>query len=126
MSGDTGCANRASYEATAGYELDVTSAIAKPSYPLLPTVWIGSSVLGAAIGAFLGDPKRFGADFAFTALFIGLVAGFNKGRITAATVAASGGAAALVYVTAGPPWHVLAGAFAGIAAAFLAAGPEDA
>jgi 4-azaleucine resistance transporter AzlC len=92
----------------------------------LPSVWVGSSILGAAIGAFLGDPKRFGADFAFTALFIGLVAGFNKGRITAATVAASGGVAALVYVTAGPPWHVLAGAFAGIAAAYLAARPEDA
>ena len=63
---------------------------------VLPASWIGSSIPGAALGAFLGDPKRFGADFAFTALFIGLVAGFNKGRITAATVAASGGTAALV------------------------------
>ena len=45
-----------------------------------------SSIAGAALGGFLGDPKRFGADFAFTALLIGLVAGFNKGRITAATV----------------------------------------
>jgi 4-azaleucine resistance transporter AzlC len=92
----------------------------------LPIVWIGSSILGAVVGAFLGDPKRFGADFAFTALFIGLVAGFNKGGITAATVAASAGTAALVHVTAGPPWHVLAGALAGIAAAYLAARPEDA
>ncbi|MFL5313835.1 MAG: branched-chain amino acid ABC transporter permease, partial [Microvirga sp.] len=75
---------------------------------------------------FLGDPKRFGADFAFTALFIGLVAGFNKGRITAATVAASGGTAALAHVTLGPPWHVLAGAFAGILAAYAAARPEAA
>jgi 4-azaleucine resistance transporter AzlC len=92
----------------------------------LPSVWIGSSILGAAIGAFLGDPKRFGADFAFTALFIGLVAGFNKGRVTVATVAASGGVAALVHVTVGAPWHVLAGALAGIAAAYLAARPEEA
>jgi 4-azaleucine resistance transporter AzlC len=91
----------------------------------LPVSWISSSVAGAALGAFLGDPKRFGADFAFAALFIGLVAGFNKGRITAATVAASGGVAALVYVTAGPPWHVLAGAFAGILAAYAAARPGD-
>jgi predicted branched-subunit amino acid permease len=59
-------------------------------------------------------------------LIIGLIAGFNKGRITAATVAASGGTAALVYLTAGPPWHVLAGALTGIAAAYLAARPEDA
>ncbi|HEX8164184.1 MAG TPA: AzlC family ABC transporter permease [Beijerinckiaceae bacterium] len=88
---------------------------------VLPAAWIGSSVLGTAVGALLGDPKTFGADFAFTALFIGLVAGFNKGRITVATVAASGATAALVHVTAGPPWHVLAGALAGIAAAYLAA-----
>jgi len=53
---------------------------------MLPASWIGSSIAGAALGGFLGDPKRFGADFAFTALRIGLGAGFNKGRITAATV----------------------------------------
>ena len=53
---------------------------------MLPASWIGSSIAGAALGGFLGDPKRFGADFAFTALLIGLVAGFNKGRTTAATV----------------------------------------
>jgi 4-azaleucine resistance transporter AzlC len=107
-------------------ERTVTPAYWFACAAMLPSVWIGSSIVGAVIGAFLGDPKRFGADFAFTALFIGLVAGFNKGRITAATVAASGGTAALVYVTAGPPWHVLAGALAGIAAAYAAARPEDA
>ena len=32
----------------------------------LASVWIGASILGAVVGAFLGDPKRFGADFAFT------------------------------------------------------------
>src|SRR5215208_6325430 len=77
---------------------------------VLPASWIGSSIAGAALGAFLGDPKRFGA-------------GFDKGRITAATVAASGGTAALAHVTLGPPWHVLAGAFAGILAAYAAARP---
>jgi 4-azaleucine resistance transporter AzlC len=92
---------------------------------LLPASWVGASALGAAAGALLGDPARFGAEFAFTALFIGLIAGFNRGRITAATVAASGAAAALAYVSIGPPWHVLAGPFAGIAAAYAAA-PEDA
>jgi 4-azaleucine resistance transporter AzlC len=107
-------------------ERTVTPAYWFACAAVLPAAWIGSSIAGAFLGAFLGDPKRFGADFAFTALFIGLVAGFNKGRITAATVAASGGAAALVSITAGPPWHVLAGALAGILAAYLAARPEDA
>ncbi|HVL72464.1 MAG TPA: AzlC family ABC transporter permease [Beijerinckiaceae bacterium] len=91
----------------------------------LPVAWVGSSALGAVAGALLGDPARYGADFAFTALFIGLVAGFNKGRITAVTVAASGACAALVHVTVGSPWHVLAGAFAGILAAALFARPQD-
>jgi 4-azaleucine resistance transporter AzlC len=80
--------------------------------------WVAWSSLGAVAGSFLGDPKRLGADFAFTALFIGLVAGFWKGRGTAATVAASAAVSALVYVTAGAPWHVAAGALAGIAAAY--------
>jgi 4-azaleucine resistance transporter AzlC len=117
-------------EAWALAERRASQAMLTPAYwfamaALLPVAWVGSSTLGAIVGAFLGDPARFGADFAFTALFIGLVAGFNKGRITAATVAASGGAAALISVTLGPPWHVLAGAFAGILAAYVAAPEED-
>jgi 4-azaleucine resistance transporter AzlC len=93
---------------------------------LLPAAWVGASFLGAVVGPLLGDPRRFGADFAFTALFIGLVAGFKRGRIIAATVAASGITAALVHVTVGSPWHVLAGAAAGIGAAYIVARPEDA
>jgi 4-azaleucine resistance transporter AzlC len=86
----------------------------------LPAVWIGSTFLGALLGSLLGDPRSIGADFAFTALFIGLIAGFWRGRATGITVAASGAAAAAVYALAGPPWHVLAGALSGIAAATLA------
>jgi 4-azaleucine resistance transporter AzlC len=88
--------------------------------------WVLWSSLGAALGSFLGDPKRLGADFAFSALFIGLIAGFWKGRATAITVFASGLAAALSYVTIGPPWHVAIGALCGILAAFGAApsGPQ--
>jgi 4-azaleucine resistance transporter AzlC len=83
------------------------------------TNWNLWTALGAVGGAFLGDPKRIGADFAFTALFIGLVAGFWKGRSTALTVAASALASALAYRLVGPPWHVAAGALSGIAAAYL-------
>lgn len=86
----------------------------------LPPVWIGCTALGALLGSFLGDPRTVGADFAFTALFIGLIAGFWRGRSTFVTVAASGGAAAVVYALAGPPWHVAAGALSGIAAAAAA------
>jgi 4-azaleucine resistance transporter AzlC len=95
---------------------------------LIPFVvcWITTSTLGAIVGAALGDPRRFGADFAFTALFIALVAAFWKGRVTFWTVAAAGIASALTYRFVGPPWHVLAGALCGLAAAWIAAGDRDA
>lgn len=81
--------------------------------------WVAFSGVGAAAGSFMGDPKALGADFAFTALFIGLVAGFWKGRSTAIVVVAAAAGAALAYRLAGSPWHVLAGAFCGVAAAAL-------
>jgi len=91
---------------------------------VLPIAWIGATALGAVLGSFLGDPERLGADFAFTALFIGLIAGFGRSRVTVVTVAASGSVAALVHTFIGAPWHVASGALAGIAAAYLTASPE--
>lgn len=88
--------------------------------------WIVWSSLGAVLGSFLGDPKRLGADFAFTALFIGLIASFGRSRVTLVTIAASAGAGALAFLAFGAPWHVAAGALAGIGAAFLAAPREPA
>ncbi|MBF9233578.1 AzlC family ABC transporter permease [Microvirga alba] len=84
--------------------------------------WLASTTLGAVLGSFLGDPARLGADFAFTALFIGLIAGFGRSRVTLVTVAVSAAVAALVHRFIGAPWHVASGALAGIAAAYLAAG----
>jgi 4-azaleucine resistance transporter AzlC len=80
--------------------------------------WVVCATLGGAIGAVFGDPKLLGADFAFSALFIGLVAGFWKGRSTAVTVVASCAASALAYLALGPPWHVAIGAISGIGAAY--------
>lgn len=88
------------------------------------SLWLTTSTLGAVVGAALGDPRRFGADFAFTAMFIALVAAFWKGRVTFWTVAAAGVASALAYRLAGPPWHVAAGALSGLLAAWIAAGSE--
>jgi predicted branched-subunit amino acid permease len=42
--------------------------------------------------------------------------------VTLVTIAVSAAVAALVYEFVGPPWHVAAGAVAGIAAAYVAAG----
>lgn len=81
--------------------------------------WLVWSSAGAMLGPLLGDPKRLGADFAFTAIFIGLIVGFWTGPRTGAVIAASAVFAAGTYVAIGSPWHVLAGAFAGLAAAAL-------
>lgn len=83
--------------------------------------WVCWTTAGSLVGAFFGDPRRLGADFAFTALFIGLVAGFWKGPKTTATVAASAIVSALAYRFVGPPWHVAGGALAGIVTAYLCA-----
>ena len=56
---------------------------------------------------------------------VDLVAGFWKGSATGATVVASGLAAALAYKVAGPPWHVAAGAVAGISVAALLGGRDE-
>ncbi len=86
--------------------------------------WTISSTVGAVLGSFMGDPERIGADFAFTALFIGLMAGFGRSRVTLVTVAVSAVVAALVHHFIGAPWHVASGALAGIVAAYLAAPKE--
>jgi hypothetical protein len=59
--------------------------------------------------------------FAFTELFIGLIASFWRGRASAPILAASLGASALVHVGLGSPWHVAAGALAGIGVAYARA-----
>ncbi|HEY8565572.1 MAG TPA: AzlC family ABC transporter permease [Beijerinckiaceae bacterium] len=88
--------------------------------------WVVWSTLGALAGPLLGDPARLGADFAFTALFIGLIAGFGRAPRTLAAVVASAVVAAAVHRLLGPPWHVATGALAGILAAYLAAPKEAA
>ncbi|HGF8238750.1 TPA: AzlC family ABC transporter permease [Enterococcus faecium] len=35
--------------------------------------WVGSSLVGALLGNFITDPKKFGLDFAIVAMFIGLL-----------------------------------------------------
>jgi branched chain amino acid efflux pump len=117
-------------EAWALAERRAAGQVLTPAYwfamaAVLPIAWVGSTAVGAVVGALLGDPRRYGADFAFTALFIGLIAGFWKGRGTAVTIAASALVAAVVYRLIGPPWHVAAGAAAGIAAAYFAARPDE-
>lgn len=91
---------------------------------IFPTSWMAASAVGAAVGPLFGPPERIGADFAFTALFIALIAGFERSRVMLTTVAASAASAASAYYLLGSPWHVLVGAICGIAAAYMTASDE--
>lgn len=86
--------------------------------------WVTCSTLGAAAGSLLGDPVGIGADFAFTALFIGIVAALWRGRATAIPVIAAAATGAVAYHLVGTPWHVLAGTAAGIGGAALSWTPQ--
>lgn len=88
--------------------------------------WVVCSAIGAWLGPLFGDPRRLGADFAFTAIFIGLTASFVTTARAGFVVMASAVAAALAYLVAGSPWHVLAGAAAGIAMAAALHRPDEA
>jgi 4-azaleucine resistance transporter AzlC len=88
--------------------------------------WVLSGLVGAVAGAFLGDPKAVGLDFAFCAVFIVLVMRFWKGPSTGLVLLASGGVAVAVHHLLPGVWYILAGALAGLAAAILAPAPEEA
>lgn len=74
--------------------------------------WLFWTSVGAWFGPLLGDPKRFGADFAFVAILIGIVVSTTKRISVVWTVVASAIAATLVHAFVGSPWHVIVGALA--------------
>jgi len=102
-------------------------AYEQPLYPayfagiaaLLSVSWTGWSTAGALLGASLHEPERFGFDFIFTALFIGLVLGFWQGPRTGIVIAVSAIAAIIAHATIEGPWYILAGGAAGTIAGAL-------
>ena len=88
-------------------------------------VWNGWTVIGALAGALMGDPTRWGFDFAFVAIFIGLLGGFWTGSRTAVIWLAAAGAACAAKLLLPGPWYVLAGALVGVAGAAALWRPED-
>jgi predicted branched-subunit amino acid permease len=88
---------------------------------LLYANFVWATVAGAIIGPAIEDPTAWGFDFAFTAIFIGLIVAFWRGSGTALVVAASAVAATLTQIQFGGVWHVLAGGVAGMLAAAVLA-----
>ena len=81
--------------------------------------WLGATGCGWLVGAALGDPARWGLDFAFTAAFAALLVGMWKGRADLAPWAI----AAIVAIAAAQwlpgKWYIVLGGLAGSLAGAL-------
>ena len=75
--------------------------------------WVSSAVIGHALGSTIQDPAQWGLDFAFTAVFLALLAGMWKGKSDLLPWAV----AAIVAVAAAHwlpgKWYILLGGLAG-------------
>ncbi|CAN5143412.1 AzlC family ABC transporter permease [soil metagenome] len=81
--------------------------------PMILT-WMVTTVLGAWAGRSFGDTAAYGFDFAFSALFIGILVGFWKGPKTGAILLASAITAALSKHFIEGAWYIVLGAVAGV------------
>jgi 4-azaleucine resistance transporter AzlC len=108
----------------------LTQPLTMPYYlglalPMIVT-WTASSVVGAIVGRNLGDPAAYGFDFAFSALFIGILAGFWKGPKTGAVLAVSAIVAAIAKLTIAGAWYIVLGGIAGVIVAAALHAEEEA
>lgn len=92
-------------------------------------MWIAGSVAGALFGKMIEDPETLALDMLLPLFFLSLVVGFRARPHWGPTVAVAAAVSLLVYHAPalglpllGPPWHIMTGAAAGIAAAVLLAG----
>jgi 4-azaleucine resistance transporter AzlC len=81
--------------------------------------WTTSSLVGSIVGRSFGDPAAYGFDFAFSAMFIGILAGFWKGPRTGAVLGASAVCAALAKLYVPGAWYIVIGGIAGVVVAAL-------
>jgi 4-azaleucine resistance transporter AzlC len=87
--------------------------------------WILWTTLGNLAGSFIADPRRYGFDFAFAAVFLVILFGLWRGSRSVLPVAASAAAALLAWKFLPGVWYIFIGGLAGTAAAILAAKDES-
>ena len=88
------------------------------TFPMV-TLWTVCTVVGAIAGKAFGRPEAFGFDFAFSAVFIAIIAGFVKTRGTGLVLASSALASALAKLYVPGAWYIIIGGLAGIGIAAL-------
>lgn len=76
--------------------------------------WVAEAGLGAMFGRLIPDTHALGMDFLLPLYFLGLVMGFRKRSLWLPVVGASAVASILAHWVIGSPWHVSAGALAGV------------
>ena len=87
--------------------------------------WLPATIIGFVIGGRIGDPARFGLDFAFTAVFAAMLFAGYRHRGDLAPWIASSIAAWLVWWLVPGTWYVMAGGIAGVAVAMLRSNDDD-
>ena len=80
---------------------------------LLYVAWIGSTIVGQLAGSTIQNPARWGLDFAFTAVFIALLAGMWKGRAHFLPWLVAAGVALAAYHWLPGEWYIVLGGLAG-------------
>jgi predicted branched-subunit amino acid permease len=81
--------------------------------------WLMTTILGAALGNLIGDPKALGFDVLLPIYFLGMVIGFRKRQNFYPVMLASAAGSIVAFHVVGSPWHVSLGALAGIVVAVV-------
>ncbi|RYE45845.1 MAG: branched-chain amino acid ABC transporter permease [Hyphomicrobiales bacterium] len=82
--------------------------------------WMGSTLCGRVLGAFIDDPTRYGLDFAFTATFLALLLGMWRGRGDLVPWIVGALAAILTSKLIEGNWYIIVGGLVGSFAGALA------
>jgi 4-azaleucine resistance transporter AzlC len=80
---------------------------------LVYLAWLASTLAGRIGGAALGDPARWGLDFAFTATFLALLLGMWKGKASLLPWAVAAGSAVLAQALLPGKWYIVIGGLGG-------------
>lgn len=75
--------------------------------------WVGATIVGQLAGTALQHPEDWGLDFAFTAVFVALLAGLWKGRRDILPWAVAAVVAIVASVWLPGKWYILLGGLAG-------------
>lgn len=72
--------------------------------------WLAASLTGFLLAVFLGDPLRWGLDFAFIGAFLGFLVSQMESRLLLAVAVTSSLVALAAQYLLGSGWSVAAGA----------------